>query len=112
MTNTEHLKHALLTLEAGLLPGKSAMAAVVDCLRRRIRVGYPIAVLTDEDRARVTLWSAEQDAAVAQARGSDEWAYGAIGGQLTYRFTPTSIGTMVVVEHALTKATLDLTGDL
>ena len=34
---------------------------------------------------------------------------GAIGGGLTYSFTPTAIGVTIVVEHAFTKAKLDAT---
>jgi len=35
--------------------------------------------------------------------------YGAIGGALTYSFTPTSLGVVVSVEHAFTKNSIDLT---
>lgn len=38
--------------------------------------------------------------------------YGAIGGAVTFTFTPTSIGHFVVATHGYTKAKLDLTGDL
>lgn len=34
---------------------------------------------------------------------------GAIGGELTYSFTPTSLGTVVKVTNGLTNETLDLT---
>lgn len=35
--------------------------------------------------------------------------YGAIGGAYTFIITPTSLGTVVKIEHAVTKETLDLT---
>lgn len=35
--------------------------------------------------------------------------YGAIGGAVTYRFTPNSIGTVIVVEHGYTKNEIDIT---
>jgi hypothetical protein len=35
--------------------------------------------------------------------------YGAIGGVLTYLFTPTGIGCAVTVRHEVTKKELDLT---
>jgi len=35
--------------------------------------------------------------------------YGAIGGGFTYHFTPTSLGCIVQIENAITKAVLDLT---
>jgi hypothetical protein len=34
--------------------------------------------------------------------------YGAIGGALTYSFTPTSLGTVVKVKHGFTDAEIDL----
>lgn len=34
---------------------------------------------------------------------------GAIGGNLTYHFTPTNLGTVVKVEHGLTGRILDVT---
>jgi len=35
--------------------------------------------------------------------------YGAIGGGLTFSFTPTGLGTVVKVTESLTKETIDLT---
>jgi hypothetical protein len=35
--------------------------------------------------------------------------YGAIGGGLTYSFTPTALGTIVKVTHNYTNETLDVT---
>lgn len=35
--------------------------------------------------------------------------YGAIGGELTYCFTPTSLGDILVVKHSGTKAELNVT---
>ncbi len=34
--------------------------------------------------------------------------YGAIGGALTYSFTPTSLGIVVKVKHGFTDAEIDL----
>ena len=36
----------------------------------------------------------------------------AAGGRFTFMFTPTTIGTIVTVEDAVTKRKLDLTGNL
>lgn len=59
-------------------------------------------------------WAKEQDEAVlARQRlltGTGARVnYGAIGGELTYSFTPMSVGTITKVTHAVTKAKLDLT---
>ena len=58
--------------------------------------------LTPEDMEKVMAFKKEQD----EIRGSDN--YGAIGGALTYLFTPTGLGDIIEVKHA-TGAVLDLT---
>lgn len=66
----------------------------------------------------LALWAADQDEIARQKqlvsddpliRGMAESAayYGACGGALTYCFTPTSIGTIIVVKHG--QAEIDLT---
>jgi hypothetical protein len=35
--------------------------------------------------------------------------YGAIGGEITYSFTPTALGVVVKIKHAVTGNELDLT---
>lgn len=63
--------------------------------------------LTDDEVAKVKTWELVQDAEwVRQKRlkdplGGSEAYYGAIGGSLTYSFTPTSIGMIVKVKHPL-----------
>ncbi len=50
----------------------------------------------------------EQQKAVDPLHGDDPY-YGAIGGGLTYQFTPTGLGTVLKVTEALTGETLDVT---
>lgn len=77
--------------------------------------------LDDGQMAKLTAWKAAQDRiALEQQRPnpSCEFAamlhkegepyYGAIGGSLTYSFTPTSVGEVCKVTHGFTKAVLDL----
>ena len=59
--------------------------------------------LTDEEEAKVQEFSKAQD----EKRGSSY--YGAVGGGLTYSFTPTGLGCIVVIKHESTGAELDLT---
>lgn len=54
-------------------------------------------------------WIEEQDRIIAERQQRDEAYYGAIGGGVTYQFTPTSLGVVCKVRHALTNAELDLT---
>lgn len=70
--------------------------------------------LSSMELATIAKWAKEQDEIVvakqkAQGNAGDRPNYGAIGGELTYIFTPTSIGTIVKVVHGVTKAELDLT---
>ena len=86
--------------------------------------------LTEEQLEKLGDWAFEQNGLAREiqlkyreerkAAGDDMWDdmpvemypyYGAIGGALTYRFTPTSIGVVVKVVHAITKNELDLTED-
>lgn len=54
-------------------------------------------------------WSEEQDAVIAGRQGDTVPYYGAVGGELTYSFTPTTIGLIIKVRHAMTGAEIDLT---
>jgi hypothetical protein len=83
--------------------------------------------LSEAEVARVRAWSAEQDAVVverqrqeiAEGKFPNAFAvalnangiayYGAIGGALTYSFTPNLIGEVITVKHGGTGAELDLT---
>ena len=81
--------------------------------------------LTDEDIAKVKTWRDEQDQIVLERQRASVTAgankfpsgliddghpyYGAIGGALTYSFTPTSIGTVTTVTHGATGEVLNLT---
>ena len=60
-------------------------------------------VLSDKELEKIHKWSKKQD----KKAGTDY--YGAIGGQLTYSFTPNSLGCVVKVIHDITKEELDLT---
>lgn len=81
--------------------------------------------LNAEQVARLNVWLKEQDTATVKAQMADPKFpkdafianlhahgipyFGAAGGELTYEFTPTSIGVVEKVTHAGTKQTLDLT---
>lgn len=77
--------------------------------------------LTVEQQTKVDSWAAEIDARVAKQQfeeGGDAamWTdggkypyYGAIGGELTYSFTPTSLGMVVAVKHSREEKPLDVT---
>lgn len=78
--------------------------------------------LDSEQRAKIAAWNAEQDRLVLKqqrkkpsgdisrqmALDADQPYYGAIGGALTYCFTPTALGDIVKVQHAGTGAELDV----
>jgi hypothetical protein len=82
-------------------------------------------VITEEEQKRILAWFKEQEAIVVQMQQQSgrykdnphvqelhqrgKGYYGASGGALTYHFTPTGIGTVFTVSHALTQETLDLT---
>lgn len=83
--------------------------------------------VTESEMGRIRTWAAEQDAIVvarqrkerATSGGLDPFLdalaedgiayYGAIGGELTYCFSPNSLGTVFVVKHEGTGAELNLT---
>ncbi len=60
--------------------------------------------LNEAQLAKLKVWRKERDDAWAKKHpspfGDDLPYYGAIGGSLTYSFTPTSIGTVVIIKHA------------
>lgn len=59
--------------------------------------------LTKEEHEKIDKWNKLQDEIVAKIQNSAEPYYGAIGGALTYSFTPTSLGMITKVRHTLTK---------
>jgi len=59
--------------------------------------------LTPEQMIKVREWQKKQD----KKAGTNY--YGAIGGVLTYSFTPNALGLVIIVQHGVTKAELDLT---
>ncbi len=68
--------------------------------------------LSDEQIKSVNEWIDEQDKIVKLKQGlsGEELPYyGAIGGEVTYSFTPTSLGLITIVKHAGTDNTVDLT---
>jgi hypothetical protein len=79
--------------------------------------------LNAEQISKLKAWNADQDRSVVQQQrdsgdpfvrmlNADEQPYyGAIGGALTFTFTPTSIGTLVSVKHSGTGAVLDLSDE-
>lgn len=77
--------------------------------------------LSPAEIEKINKWCAEIDARVAKeqweqggeiamwtAEGTIPY-YGAIGGALTYSFTPTSLGTVVTVKHSREEKELDVT---
>lgn len=81
-------------------------------------------IISFEDMKKIQCWAIEQDlvALEEQKKSKDPMLhqilafsdykypyYGAIGGSLTYNFTPNSIGMVITVTHGYTKAVLDLT---
>ena len=60
-------------------------------------------------RDKLAAWAAEQDRKVAERQGRDEPYYGSCGGELTYSFTPTSLGVVVVVRNGVTGESINLT---
>lgn len=81
--------------------------------------------LTDVQSAELSEWSAQQNIKavreqkanppdvpidILEASWSDGYPYGgAIGGSLTFSFTPTSLGVVATVSDAHTNETIDLT---
>lgn len=57
---------------------------------------------------KINAWAKKQDLKVAKKQGLKSPYYGAIGGELTYSFSPTSLGVIFVVQHS-NGAKLDLT---
>lgn len=64
--------------------------------------------LTSDENKQASAWLKKQDDAYALAHNQDEPYFGAIGGEVTYEFTPTSLGIITKVRHANGKV-LDLT---
>lgn len=74
-----------------------------------------------EQLDKIAVWIMDQDAIVLaeQKNSTDPFTrqmaldgipyYGACGGELSYCFTPTSMGTILVVKHSRTKAEIDVT---
>lgn len=65
--------------------------------------------LDDTQRTRLDSWLKMQRALMCQVQGTHSPYYGAIGGEITYCFTPTSLGTILVVKHAGTGKEINLT---
>ena len=65
--------------------------------------------LTQRQLVELAAWIEKQDLAVCVEQGTFEPYYGACGGELTYSFTPCSLGMCVVVTHGLTKEEINLT---
>jgi len=66
--------------------------------------------VTFDEQERINAFIEEQDKIWQSTKEGCECPhYGAIGGAYTYRFTPTSLGVIFVVENTVTKASLNLT---
>lgn len=68
--------------------------------------------LDEDQKKKIRVWLDEQDAAVRRNQGlkDDEPPYyGAAGGEVTYIFTPTSIGVIARVKHSGTHKEIDVT---
>jgi hypothetical protein len=64
--------------------------------------------LSEAQCNKVNIWRREQDAIVAKQQGKNAPYYGASGGEVTYMFTPTTIGCVMQVKHAMTESVLDI----
>lgn len=80
--------------------------------------------INEQRKAQIEAWRKEQDAKVAHMQQESGWRkddgymqaklrrgipyYGVSGGALTYKFTPTGIGTFLNVYHQVTQETLAL----
>lgn len=85
----------------------------------------PVFIITEDEQKRIAAWFKEQDAKVVQMQQKsgkfkgDPFVqklhqrgfgyYGACGGALTFQFSPSGLGTVFTVTHALTQETLNLT---
>jgi hypothetical protein len=69
--------------------------------------------LDAEQFKRLAAWSREQDAKVAEQQKGKGFSstpyYGCSGGSLTYSFTPTTLGLVVVVKNNITNEEINLT---
>ena len=65
--------------------------------------------LIETQDKRFTAWRKEQDRKVKVLQKGKYANYGACGGGYTYCFTPTGMGTVIVVKNAVTKEQIDLT---
>lgn len=113
--------------EIGLAAYDASIEAIVQARENLISdVDFePVFVITEAEQKRIAAWFREQDAKVAhmqQASGKykdnyfvqkflqrGKGYYGACGGALTFQFSPSGLGTVFKVTHALTHETLDLT---
>jgi hypothetical protein len=62
--------------------------------------------LSSQEIEKVRKWTEEQDKKVAHKQKGKHASYGACGGGYSYTFTPTYLGTHVLVKNAVTKETL------
>ena len=85
----------------------------------------PVFIITEDEQKRIAAWFKEQDAKVVQMQQKSGkfkgdplvqklhqrgmGYYGACGGALTFQFSPSGLGTVFTVTHALTQETLNLT---
>jgi hypothetical protein len=56
----------------------------------------------------INVWLKEQEKKEKEMFAGKQYIGGAVGGALTYSFTPTSIGIAIVVRNCVTKDELDL----
>ena len=64
--------------------------------------------LDENQQNKINKWAEAIDKKVAEQQGRPDAYYGAIGGSLTYSFTPTSIGVVITVKHGLTNEIIDV----
>ncbi len=57
----------------------------------------------------INAWQKEQHRKNAERQGRDNPYYGAAGGVFTYEFTPTNLGTVIVIKDGLSGEFLDIT---
>lgn len=65
--------------------------------------------INTEQQKKINRWFGEQQKVYMKKHKIGVPYYGAIGGELSYHFTPTSLGVVLKITHNGTRETLDAT---
>lgn len=64
--------------------------------------------LTEDQKKKFEKWNKEEIEFMTDY-GKKPLEIGAVGGHITFKFTPTGLGTIIKAENTITKRTIDLT---